>query len=122
MRAASVNPVDWKVRHGQVRILSGKPPKILGTDLAGTVAPLGFDVPSAPVGVTRALSVASARSAVSTPNGDPGGGSGRWWLSRNQTSPASRSSLCPGLLAPPRLLPLGLLQGRRVTLLLTSPS
>jgi NADPH:quinone reductase-like Zn-dependent oxidoreductase len=61
--AASVNPVDWKVRQGQVRILSGKPPKILGTDLAGTVAPLGFDVPSAPAGVTRALSVAPARSA-----------------------------------------------------------
>ncbi len=41
VRAASVNPVDWKVRRGDVRLLSGRPPKILGTDLAGTVAALG---------------------------------------------------------------------------------
>lgn len=44
VRAASVNPVDWKVRRGEMKALSGRPPKILGTDLAGTVAALGAGV------------------------------------------------------------------------------
>ncbi|HEY6107200.1 MAG TPA: NAD(P)-dependent alcohol dehydrogenase [Anaeromyxobacteraceae bacterium] len=50
VRAASVNPVDWKVRRGEMRGLSGKPPKILGTDFAGTVAALGAGVSGLAVG------------------------------------------------------------------------
>jgi len=41
VKAASVNPVDWKVRGGAMKLLSGRPPKVLGTDFAGTVAALG---------------------------------------------------------------------------------
>lgn len=41
VRAASVNPVDWKVRQGAARILGGKFPRVLGTDFAGTVAAPG---------------------------------------------------------------------------------
>jgi NADPH:quinone reductase-like Zn-dependent oxidoreductase len=41
VRAASINPVDWKVRQTGMKGLSGPPPKILGTDFAGTVAALG---------------------------------------------------------------------------------
>lgn len=41
VKAASVNPVDWKVRGGAMKALSGRPPKVLGTDFAGTVAALG---------------------------------------------------------------------------------
>jgi NADPH:quinone reductase-like Zn-dependent oxidoreductase len=42
VRAASVNPVDVKVREGQARPLSGRRfPKVLGTDFSGTVAASG---------------------------------------------------------------------------------
>lgn len=41
--ASSVNPVDWKVRTGDVKIFSGlkKPPRILGADFAGEIAEVG---------------------------------------------------------------------------------
>ncbi len=39
VRAASVNPVDWKVRSGEARILSGSRfPKVLGNEFSGEVA------------------------------------------------------------------------------------
>jgi NADPH:quinone reductase-like Zn-dependent oxidoreductase len=42
VKAASVNPVDWKVRNGEMRILSGsKFPKVLGCDYAGVVQWVG---------------------------------------------------------------------------------
>ena len=42
VRAAGVNPVDWKVREGHARILTGgKFPKILGIEFAGEIAGLG---------------------------------------------------------------------------------
>lgn len=44
VRAASVNPVDWKVRRGDMKVLSGRPPRVFGTDFAGTVAALGAGV------------------------------------------------------------------------------
>lgn len=50
VKAASVNPVDWKVRRGDTKVLSGRPPKILGTDFAGTVAALGAGVTGLAVG------------------------------------------------------------------------
>ena len=38
VRAASVNPVDWKTRHGDLKLILGsKFPKIIGTDFAGVV-------------------------------------------------------------------------------------
>jgi NADPH:quinone reductase-like Zn-dependent oxidoreductase len=50
VRAASVNPVDWKVRRGELKIVSGRPPKILGSDFAGTVAALGAGVTGLAIG------------------------------------------------------------------------
>ena len=42
VHAASVNPVDWKVRYGQARIFTGnKFPKVLGCECAGEVAGTG---------------------------------------------------------------------------------
>jgi len=42
VRAAGVNPVDWKVRDGQTRILTGSTfPKILGIECAGEIAGMG---------------------------------------------------------------------------------
>ena len=42
VHAYSVNPVDWKVRRGDFKILTGsKPPRILGNDYAGVVAQVG---------------------------------------------------------------------------------
>jgi NADPH:quinone reductase-like Zn-dependent oxidoreductase len=36
VRAASVNPLDWKVRAGMLRLITGsKFPKILGSECAG---------------------------------------------------------------------------------------
>jgi len=47
VHAASVNPVDWKIRSGMTRILTGHTfPKILGSECAGEIAETG-------VGVTR---------------------------------------------------------------------
>lgn len=43
--ACSVNPVDWKIRRGDARLLTGrKPPRILGCDYAGIVAEVGGQV------------------------------------------------------------------------------
>jgi NADPH:quinone reductase-like Zn-dependent oxidoreductase len=42
VRAASVNPLDWKVRAGMARIFTGsKFPKVLGSECAGEVAETG---------------------------------------------------------------------------------
>lgn len=42
VHACSVNPIDWKVRRGDFKLLTGrKPPKILGGDYAGIVAEAG---------------------------------------------------------------------------------
>ncbi|MDM8532858.1 NAD(P)-dependent alcohol dehydrogenase [Anaerolineales bacterium HSG25] len=40
---SSVNPVDWKVRSGEMRIMTGimKPPQVLGADFAGIVSEVG---------------------------------------------------------------------------------
>jgi len=45
VHACSVNPIDWKIRRGNLRILTGiKPPKILGRDYAGIVDEVGSRV------------------------------------------------------------------------------
>jgi NADPH:quinone reductase-like Zn-dependent oxidoreductase len=42
VHAASINPVDWKVRYGHVRIITGiQFPKTLGNECAGEVAEVG---------------------------------------------------------------------------------
>ena len=43
--AASINPVDWKVRSGQLKIITGsKFPRAMGTDFAGTIETVGSKV------------------------------------------------------------------------------
>lgn len=45
--AASVNPVDWKIREGRLKLFSGKKfPMVLGTEVAGTVEATGDGVTS----------------------------------------------------------------------------
>lgn len=49
--ASSVNPVDWKVREGRLKFLSGKRfPIIPGTEVSGVVEALGTDVKGLTVG------------------------------------------------------------------------
>jgi NADPH:quinone reductase-like Zn-dependent oxidoreductase len=43
--AASINPVDWKIRSGQLKIMTGsKFPRAMGSDFAGTVEAVGSKV------------------------------------------------------------------------------
>lgn len=43
--AAAVNPVDWKVREGRLKFLSGKNfPIVMGTEVSGTVVAIGEKV------------------------------------------------------------------------------
>ncbi|WP_245575783.1 NAD(P)-dependent alcohol dehydrogenase [Hymenobacter norwichensis] len=45
VRASSVNPVDWKVRNGDLKLITGFSfPKIPGRDVAGEVAAVGANV------------------------------------------------------------------------------
>jgi NADPH:quinone reductase-like Zn-dependent oxidoreductase len=51
VKASSVNPVDWKVRSGAMRFITGsKFPKVYGCDLAGVVQALGAGVTGSSVG------------------------------------------------------------------------
>jgi NADPH:quinone reductase-like Zn-dependent oxidoreductase len=44
VRAAALNPLDWKLRRGRLRFLFGlRPPAVLGFDLAGVVEEAGPD-------------------------------------------------------------------------------
>ena len=43
--AASINPMDWKIRNGDVKVMTGSRfPRALGTDFAGTVESVGSQV------------------------------------------------------------------------------
>lgn len=45
VKASSVNPVDWKIRQGKLKIITGTNfPKILGADFCGEVAKTGSEV------------------------------------------------------------------------------
>src|SRR5450759_3920637 len=45
VRAASVNPIDWKIRQGRLRlVLPGMLPLFLGFDIAGEVVAIGPEV------------------------------------------------------------------------------
>lgn len=50
VRAAGVNPVDWKIRQGLLKGMTPQPPFILGYDIAGTVEALGDGVTDFKVG------------------------------------------------------------------------
>src|SRR3954467_10745929 len=43
--AASINPMDWKIRNGDMRVITGSRfPRALGTDFAGVVEAVGARV------------------------------------------------------------------------------
>jgi NADPH:quinone reductase-like Zn-dependent oxidoreductase len=45
VKAASVNPVDWKVRMGRLKIVTGRKfPLYLGVEAAGIIEKVGVDV------------------------------------------------------------------------------
>jgi NADPH:quinone reductase-like Zn-dependent oxidoreductase len=45
VKAAGVNPIDWKIRKGNFKLLTGRRfPKVLGTDIAGIVKETGDKV------------------------------------------------------------------------------
>jgi NADPH:quinone reductase-like Zn-dependent oxidoreductase len=45
VRAASVNPLDWKIRYGKLKMFTGRNfPKILGSECAGDVVETGVEV------------------------------------------------------------------------------
>ena len=46
VKAAAVNPVDWKIRDGLGDLFGLKPPLILGCEIAGTVKAVGDNGPS----------------------------------------------------------------------------
>ncbi|MDY6897559.1 MAG: NAD(P)-dependent alcohol dehydrogenase, partial [Cyanobacteriota bacterium] len=51
VHAAGVNPIDWKIRKGMLKVISGnKFPMIIGFDLAGEVLEVGSQVESFRVG------------------------------------------------------------------------
>ncbi|MFG1495165.1 NADP-dependent oxidoreductase [Saccharospirillum sp. HFRX-1] len=51
VKAASVNPMDWKIRRGEMKFMSGSRfPRGLGHDFAGVVEALGADVDRVKVG------------------------------------------------------------------------
>jgi len=51
VHASSVNPLDWKIRRGDIRILTGsKPPLVLGHDYAGVISQIGKSVSDYKVG------------------------------------------------------------------------
>ena len=51
VHAASVNPIDWKIREGYMKAFVDIPmPHVMGRDVSGVVADLGDDVESLSVG------------------------------------------------------------------------
>ena len=68
--ASSVNPVDWKIRRGDLKLVTGFDfPKIPGRDVAGTVAAVGsevtrFRVGAAVYGMASGIGGANAEYAL----------------------------------------------------------
>ena len=43
VKFAAINPIDWKVRNGHLKMVTGKTfPRALGSDFAGTVISVGW--------------------------------------------------------------------------------
>ncbi|MBC6699240.1 NAD(P)-dependent alcohol dehydrogenase [Hymenobacter puniceus] len=72
VRATSINPIDWKVRQGEMKLLTGhKFPKIPGRDVAGEVAAIGdnvtrFQIGDRVYGMADGVGGAAAEYAVLT--------------------------------------------------------
>ena len=42
VKAASINPLDWRIRNGEMKMMTGKiPPRIIGSDYSGVVSETG---------------------------------------------------------------------------------
>ncbi len=51
VKAASINPLDWRIRTGEMKIMTGKtPPRILGSDYAGVVSKVGKNIKKHKIG------------------------------------------------------------------------
>ncbi|MBT3574466.1 MAG: NAD(P)-dependent alcohol dehydrogenase [Candidatus Marinimicrobia bacterium] len=51
VKAASINPLDWKIRSGELKMMTGKiAPKILGSDYSGIVSKIGTDINNVKIG------------------------------------------------------------------------
>ena len=51
VKAASINPLDWRIRTGEMKIMTGKtPPRILGSDYAGVVNKVGKNIKKYKIG------------------------------------------------------------------------
>ena len=62
VHTASINPVDWKMRSGQLRIVTGgRFPKVLGRECAGEVISIGSEVTKFKAG-DRAVALPAVRS------------------------------------------------------------
>lgn len=45
VKAASINPVDWGIRQGKMKIITGSSfPRVMGKDFSGTIVEVGADV------------------------------------------------------------------------------
>jgi NADPH:quinone reductase-like Zn-dependent oxidoreductase len=51
VHAFSINPVDWKIRRGDLKLLVGRrPPRVLGGDYSGAVAEVGKQITNFKIG------------------------------------------------------------------------
>ncbi len=47
VKAVSINPIDWRIRTGEMRMITGRiPPRILGADYSGVVNKIGKNITS----------------------------------------------------------------------------
>src|SRR5213075_1087247 len=59
VKFAAINPIDWKVRNGALKMVTGKAfPRALGSDFSGTVTAIGagvtrFEIGDAVFGLAR---------------------------------------------------------------------
>jgi len=72
VRFAAINPIDWKVRSGQLKMMTGKAfPRAMGSDFSGTVISVGpgvtrFKPGDAVFGLARIKESGALGSAVVT--------------------------------------------------------
>ena len=68
VRAASINPMDWKIRRGDLKVMTGFTfPRALGTDFSGIVESVGKGVSRFRVGDTVLGTVSMKRSGAFAP-------------------------------------------------------
>jgi NADPH:quinone reductase-like Zn-dependent oxidoreductase len=46
VKATSINPLDWRIRSGELKMMTGKvpPPRVLGSDYAGVISQVGHNI------------------------------------------------------------------------------